>query len=103
MPANALLASDACPACLLTRCVLPTIVLQAKKGDMTCTCIGGFLMSWTDEYWKGAKAQAACDPPYPHRNFKLSKCQAKAHITCGNWKVAGSDRTRAISCHLARL
>ena len=36
----------------------------AARGTTRCATIGGFLMSWVDEYWKGAKSQAECVPTY---------------------------------------
>lgn len=59
------------------------------NGD--CTCLGGFLMSWTDEYWKGAKSQAACTPTWGSRGFSPKKCDPHAHITCGNWDASMHD------------
>ena len=56
-----------------------------------CTCIGGFLMSWTDEYWKGAKSQAACDPVRGDPKFSLKTCDPSAHVTCGNWDAMTHD------------
>jgi len=64
---------------------------SAVKGHTNCTNIGGFLMSWTDEYWKGAKAQAACTPTISSSHFSPKKCQEKAHVTCGNWNAAEHD------------
>jgi len=64
---------------------------NASKGSTNCTCIGGFLMSWTDEYWKGAKAQAACTPTISSAHFSPKKCQNKAHVTCGNWDTGVHD------------
>lgn len=63
----------------------------AKKGDTTCTAIGGFLMSWTDEYWKGAKSQASCAPTLGNEGFSPRKCDPKAHVTCGNWNASDHD------------
>jgi len=48
-------------------------------------------MSWTDEYWKGAKAQASCTPTIRSSHFSPKKCQDKAHVTCGNWDTAVHD------------
>ena len=56
-----------------------------------CTCIGGFLMSWTDEYWKGAKSQTACDPVRGDPKFSLKTCDPSAHVTCGNWDAMTHD------------
>jgi len=64
---------------------------KAKKGDFNCTAIGGFLMSWTDEYWKGAKSQAACDPVITDDAFSEKHCDLKAHVTCGNWNASDHD------------
>jgi len=64
---------------------------KAKRGWANCSCAGGFLMSWTDEYWKGAKAQAACTPTIRSARFTPLKCQEKAHVTCGNWDTADHD------------
>ena len=63
----------------------------AKKGTRTCTTVGGFLMSWTDEYWKGAKSQAACAPTFGNDGFSPRKCDPKAHVTCGNWDASYHD------------
>jgi hypothetical protein len=70
--------------------------LSGKSGESNageCTCIGGFLMSWTDEYWKGAKSQAACDPPKGSAvgKFDPKTCDPKAHVTCGNWDAMAHD------------
>lgn len=64
---------------------------DAHRGDQDCIAIGGFLMSWTDEYWKGAKAQANCEPTYGEPHFSPKKCMEKAHVTCGNWDAADHD------------
>lgn len=64
---------------------------SAKRGDDKCICMGGFLMSWADEYWKGAKSQAACAPPKPSPHFSPRHCQEKAHVTCGNWDASDHD------------
>ena len=32
---------------------------HARRGSPNCTTAGAILMSWADEYWKGAKAQAS--------------------------------------------
>ena len=31
---------------------------KARRGDEKCSSIGGFLMSWVDEFWKGARHTA---------------------------------------------
>jgi len=56
-----------------------------------CSCLGGFLMSWTDEFWKGAKSQAACTPTFDSEAFSPKKCMNKAHVTCGDWDAAEHD------------
>jgi len=63
----------------------------ATRGDDACATIGGFLMSWTDEFWKGAKSQAGCVPTRGHKGFSPHKCDEKAHVTCGNWDAADHD------------
>jgi len=63
----------------------------ATKGWDRCSAIGGFLMSWVDEYWKGAKSQAACSPTYDDPDFSPKGCTEKAHVTCGNWDAAAHD------------
>jgi len=63
----------------------------AAKGDTDCIGIGGFLMSWTDEFWKGAKSQAACDPVQGEPGFSPKKCDVRAHATCGNWDASAHD------------
>ena len=69
----------------------PKSCATSGRGDRDCTSIGGFLMSWTDEYWKGAKSQAGCDPPQSSSHFTPKKCQEKAHVTCGNWDASDHD------------
>ena len=64
---------------------------SAKKGDELCLTLGGFLMSWADEYWKGAKSQAACTPTIRDADFSPKKCMKKAHVTCGNWDADDHD------------
>jgi len=69
---------------------------ECKDADHTtlngkCTCIGGFLMSWTDEFWKGAKSQASCTPTIDDPTFSERHCQKKAHVTCGNWNSEQHD------------
>lgn len=64
---------------------------HAKKGSSDCIGIGGFLMSWTDEYWKGAKSQAACDPVQGQPGFSPKKCDTRAHASCGNWDAMEHD------------
>ena len=44
-----------------------------------------------DEYWKGAKSQAACSPTISSSHFSPKKCDAKAHVTCGNWDASQHD------------
>jgi len=56
-----------------------------------CSAIGGFLMSWVDEFWKGAKSQASCDPTFSSPSFSPKGCTEKAHVTCGNWDAADHD------------
>ena len=63
----------------------------ARTGWTNCTCIGGFLMSWVDEYWKGSKSQAGCSPTIRSPHFNAKKCDPKAHVTCGNWDTAVHD------------
>jgi len=63
----------------------------AVRGDEACATIGGFLMSWTDEFWKGAKSQAGCEPTIGHKGFSPKKCDPKAHVTCGNWDASAHD------------
>lgn len=60
-------------------------------GDTRCACAGGFLMSWVDEFWKGAKVQAGCKPAYPDPDFSTATCDDKAHVTCGNWDTSQHD------------
>jgi len=74
------LSSSASPSCK-----------HGKQGWTNCTCIGGFLMSWADEYWKGSKAQAACTPTIDDPKFSVKTCQPKAHVTCGNWDTSVHD------------
>jgi len=64
---------------------------NGDAGSAKCTCLGGFLMSWADEYWKGSKAQASCPVTQGHRGFDPKKCQEKAHVTCGNWDTSVHD------------
>mmetsp|Transcript_11709 Transcript_11709/g.31168 ORF Transcript_11709/g.31168 Transcript_11709/m.31168 type:complete len:587 (+) Transcript_11709:24-1784(+) len=64
---------------------------DAKRGWRQCTAIGGFLMSWVDEFWKGAKAQASCSPTYSSPDFSPKGCTEKAHVSCGNWDAAYHD------------
>jgi len=63
----------------------------AKKGSMDCVALGGFLMSWVDEFWKGAKSQAKCEPTYDDPSFSPKTCTEKAHVTCGNWDASFHD------------
>ena len=65
--------------------------VSAHRGDQDCICIGGFLMSWADEYWKGAKTPAACDPTKGDPHFSPKHCTEKAHDTCGNWDASDHD------------
>lgn len=68
--------------------------------------LGGFLMAWQDEYWKGKSVQDACTKPCPvaeitnctqaPRNKTFGKggsaaCKAKAHFTCSNWDTTYHD------------
>lgn len=48
-------------------------------------------MSWVDEYWKGAKAQADCTPTIRDPDFSPKNCKLKAHVTCGNWDASTHD------------
>ena len=64
---------------------------DAKAGDTRCASVGGFLMSWVDEYWKGAKSQAGCKPTYDSPDFTPAGCDEKAHVTCGNWDTSEHD------------
>ena len=63
----------------------------AARGTTRCATIGGFLMSWVDEYWKGAKSQAECVPTYDAPKFSPATCTEKAHVTCGNWNASVHD------------
>eukprot|EP00908_Phaeocystis_cordata_P026065 Transcript_8539.p1 GENE.Transcript_8539~~Transcript_8539.p1 ORF type:complete len:620 (+),score=255.77 Transcript_8539:1407-3266(+) len=63
----------------------------AGVGDVDCSAIGGFLMSWVDEYWKGSKTQASCKPTYDNPKFSPKTCDLKAHVTCGNWNTSQHD------------
>ena len=56
-----------------------------------CACLGGFLMSWTDEFWKGAKSQAKCVPTIRDPAFTPLGCMPNAHVTCGNWDATAHD------------
>ncbi|KAL1511667.1 hypothetical protein AB1Y20_004957 [Prymnesium parvum] len=64
---------------------------HARQGWEQCTAIGGFLMSWVDEFWKGAKAQASCEPTISDPDFSPKNCKVKAHVTCGNWDASYHD------------
>ena len=67
---------------------------EAGRGDPRCIALGGFLMSWVDEYWKGAKAQAECKPTYGN-----AKCARRPRGTYDNrlirapstWQVLAGD------------
>ena len=48
---------------------------KAKAGSKDCTAIGGFLMSWVDEYWKGAKSQVGAQG-HARRSSGASPCGA---------------------------
>lgn len=64
---------------------------HAGRGDTQCSAVGGFLMSWVDEYWKGSKTQASCRPTYDSPKFSPKTCDVKAHVTCGNWNTSQHD------------
>jgi len=70
---------------------------RAKRGSTdedgypNCATVGGFLMSWVDEYWKGATAQAKCAPTYDDPDFSVATCDDHAHVTCGNWNASDHD------------
>ena len=49
----------------------------AGVGDVDCSAIGGFLMSWVDEYWKGSKTQASCKPTYDNPKFSPKTCRRR--------------------------
>mmetsp|Transcript_60054 Transcript_60054/g.137669 ORF Transcript_60054/g.137669 Transcript_60054/m.137669 type:complete len:444 (+) Transcript_60054:465-1796(+) len=63
----------------------------ARRGSKECVALGGFLMSWVDEFWKGAKSQAGCAPTYSSPLFSVAKCDPRAHVTCGNWNASQHD------------
>ena len=62
-----------------------------EDGHPNCATVGGFLMSWVDEYWKGATAQAKCAPTYDDPDFSVATCDDHAHVTCGNWNASDHD------------
>lgn len=76
---------------------LATEIMEAypEKGGALA---GGFLMAWTDEFWKGASVQDHCNNPCPVeeadecRNHNVAafmpggtaECSPHAHFTCDN-------------------
>eukprot|EP00475_Leptophrys_vorax_P046117 TRINITY_DN977_c2_g1_i1.p1 TRINITY_DN977_c2_g1~~TRINITY_DN977_c2_g1_i1.p1 ORF type:complete len:566 (-),score=143.86 TRINITY_DN977_c2_g1_i1:90-1787(-) len=44
--------------------------------------LGGFIMSWVDEYWKNAVAVAGCEIQFGQAGFSDAACQRKAHVNC---------------------
>ena len=55
------------------------IVDHYEKGT-----VGGFIMSWVDEYWKAwvPGAVKGCSPIFGQSGFEESKCDWKAHVDC---------------------
>lgn len=52
------------------------------KGDTWCATLGGFVMAWNDEYWKGMDVTGRCNPTYGQPNFSDRGCTWKAHASC---------------------
>ena len=40
---------------------------------------------------QGAKSQAACEPTISSPDFSEKHCDARAHVTCGNWDASDHD------------
>lgn len=82
-----------------------TIELMNNGPDKGGPVIGGFLMAWTDEYWKGSVVQDQCAHPCPSKDISVclnqnrwgyvlggwASCGPHAHFTCGNWDTTFHD------------
>jgi len=44
--------------------------------------LGGYLMSWNDEYWKNQCAVKGCNPRYTEVGFNPMLCEYKGHVDC---------------------
>lgn len=44
--------------------------------------IGGFLMAWTDEYWKNSIAVKGCTPRLGEQGFSPATCDWRGHVDC---------------------
>jgi hypothetical protein len=53
--------------------------------------LGGFIMSWVDEYWKNAVAVQGCPVLYGQPGFSASTCQWKAHVDCPHSDAASNS------------
>lgn len=59
-----------------------------------CQAIGGFIMAWVDEFWKGSDVQSRCHPTIrevPPGEFSARFCDFKAHVTCPNMNASEQD------------
>ena len=45
--------------------------LEANAAEKGGVVIGGFVMAWTDEYWKGSNVQDQCAHPCPIRDLHM--------------------------------
>jgi hypothetical protein len=81
-----------------------TLELLAQSPDKGGAVIGGFLMSWSDEYWKGASVEAHCNFPCKVADADRcrgediewftgggAQCNEKAHFTCDNFDASYHD------------
>lgn len=79
--------------------------LMAKTPENGHIVWGGFLMAWTDEFWKGGGTQDLCMAPCKtwdawycrgpaladYKPGGRAGCSWKAHFTCPNWDTSYHD------------
>jgi len=79
--------------------------IMANAPEHGGAVIGGFVMAWTDEYWKGAVVQDQCAHPCPVQDLQTclqrdyasyalggwAACGPHAHFTCGNYDTKFHD------------
>jgi len=80
------------------------VELQNEAPERGGAVIGGFVMAWSDEYWKGAAVEAHCNFPCPWQESDrcrgedieffasgAAQCNEKAHFTCDNYDNSYHD------------
>jgi len=59
-----------------------SFLTQQIKDHWEQGVLGGFIMSWVDEYWKNAISVKGCWPQYYNPGFDPRRCDWKAHVDC---------------------